>query len=55
MSTIEKLSHLDESGQARMVDVSDKGDTERVAIAKGEVVMQAQNPRTDPRRDDQKR
>jgi cyclic pyranopterin phosphate synthase len=35
----EKLSHLDESGRARMVDVSNKGDTERVAIAQGEVVM----------------
>jgi cyclic pyranopterin phosphate synthase len=34
-----KLSHLDESGRARMVDVGDKPDTERVAIAKGEVVM----------------
>jgi cyclic pyranopterin phosphate synthase len=38
---MEKLSHVDESGQARMVDVSNKEDTERVAIAKGEVVMQA--------------
>jgi cyclic pyranopterin phosphate synthase len=35
----EKLSHLDESGRARMVDVGQKPDTERVAIAKGEVVM----------------
>jgi cyclic pyranopterin phosphate synthase len=41
MSNMEKLSHVDESGQARMVDVSNKEDTERVAIAKGEVVMQA--------------
>jgi cyclic pyranopterin phosphate synthase len=40
MSNTEKLSHVDESGQARMVDVSNKEDTERVAIAKGEVVMQ---------------
>ena len=39
MSTIKKLSHLDESGRARMVDVSSKGATERVAIAQGEVVM----------------
>jgi cyclic pyranopterin monophosphate synthase len=36
----EKLSHLDESGRAKMVDVSDKNDTERVAIAQGEVIMQ---------------
>ena len=35
----EKLSHLDESGRARMVDVSHKDDTERIAIARGEVVM----------------
>lgn len=35
----EKLSHLDESGAARMVDVGDKPDTERSAIARGEVVM----------------
>jgi cyclic pyranopterin phosphate synthase len=41
MTITEKLSHLDESGHARMVDVSNKGDTERVAIAQGEVVMRA--------------
>lgn len=34
------LSHLDESGAARMVDVSGKTDTERVAIAEATVVMQ---------------
>lgn len=34
-----KLSHLDDSGRARMVDVGGKPDTERVAIAKGEVLM----------------
>jgi cyclic pyranopterin phosphate synthase len=38
----EKLSHLDETGRARMVDVSKKGNTERIAIAKGEVVMRAE-------------
>jgi len=36
------LTHLDEQGRARMVDVSDKPDTERVAIAKGEVAMRPQ-------------
>jgi cyclic pyranopterin phosphate synthase len=36
-----QLTHLDETGRARMVDVSGKTDTERVAIAKGEVVMKA--------------
>jgi len=34
-----KLTHLDESGRARMVDVSIKPDSERLAIAKGEVLM----------------
>ncbi|MEA3350859.1 MAG: cyclic pyranopterin monophosphate synthase MoaC [Chloroflexota bacterium] len=36
-----KLSHLDEKGRARMVDVGHKPVTERVAIAKGEVRMRA--------------
>jgi cyclic pyranopterin phosphate synthase len=39
---ISKLSHLDDSGNAQMVDVSDKPDTERIAIAKGEVVMKVE-------------
>lgn len=34
-----KLSHLDESGRARMVDVGGKPDTVRLAIAKGEIQM----------------
>ncbi len=33
------LSHLDESGRARMVDVGHKPVTERVAVARGEVLM----------------
>jgi cyclic pyranopterin monophosphate synthase len=37
-----KLTHLDPSGQASMVDVSDKGVTSRTAIAEGCVIMQAQ-------------
>jgi cyclic pyranopterin phosphate synthase len=35
------LSHLDERGAARMVDVSAKPETERIAIAEGFVAMQA--------------
>jgi len=35
----EKLTHLDAEGRARMVDVSSKPDTERVAVARGEVIM----------------
>jgi cyclic pyranopterin phosphate synthase len=34
-----KLTHLGKRGEARMVDVSDKAATERVAIAEGRVVM----------------
>ena len=35
----QKLSHIDDSGKAKMVDVSNKGETERMAVAQGEVVM----------------
>ena len=38
-----KLSHLDEAGRARMVDVGDKAITARIARARGVVRMQ---PRT---------
>jgi cyclic pyranopterin phosphate synthase len=34
-----KLTHLDEHGRAHMVDVGHKSDTERIAIARGEVQM----------------
>ena len=33
------LSHLDQRGQARMVDVSGKAQTERIARAEGKVIM----------------
>ncbi len=33
------LTHLGASGEARMVDVSDKASTERIAMAEGRVVM----------------
>jgi cyclic pyranopterin phosphate synthase len=35
-----KLTHLGSSGEARMVDVSAKGATERIAVAEGRVLMQ---------------
>ena len=35
-----KLTHIDEAGRARMVDVSDKPSTERIAVASGRIVMQ---------------
>jgi cyclic pyranopterin monophosphate synthase len=36
-----RLTHLDEAGRARMVDVSGKDETERVAVAGGTVRMKA--------------
>lgn len=37
-----KLSHLDEQGRAKMVDVSDKDTTSRVAVARGTIHMRAE-------------
>ena len=34
-----KLSHVDQSGRARMVDVGDKPESERTAVAEGSVRM----------------
>jgi len=39
------LTHLDESGRARMVDVSDKDITRREATARGLVLMQPETAR----------
>ena len=36
-----KLTHFDETGNARMVDVGDKAVTARIAVARASVVMQA--------------
>jgi cyclic pyranopterin phosphate synthase len=36
----DELTHIDEAGQVRMVDVSGKPDSLRVAVARGEVHMQ---------------
>ena len=33
------LSHIDQRGEARMVDVSGKAQTERIAVAEGHVIM----------------
>ena len=35
-----KLTHLDESGRAKMVDVTDKAVTKRVAVAEGTISIQ---------------
>ncbi len=37
-----ELSHLDDQGRARMVDVSAKNDTHRVAVAAGELATTAE-------------
>ena len=37
-----KLSHIDPTGKARMVDVGYKPDSERTAVARGEVVMRSE-------------
>ena len=41
MSTASSLTHLSTSGEANMVDVGAKAETERTAIAEGHVLMQA--------------
>lgn len=38
--TEKKLTHINEKGEAHMVDVSAKAQTERVAVAKASVLMQ---------------
>lgn len=35
------LTHFDQSGQAHMVDVGDKAQTKRIAVASGRISMQA--------------
>ena len=41
----ERLSHLDESGSARMVDVGGKQESERIAVAEAIVLMQPETAR----------
>jgi cyclic pyranopterin phosphate synthase len=38
---MEELTHIDESGRPRMVDITEKADTHREAVAKGVVRMKA--------------
>ena len=37
-----KLSHIDQRGEAHMVDVSAKPPTERIAVAEGKIIMRAE-------------
>jgi cyclic pyranopterin monophosphate synthase len=54
----DKLTHFDEAGRPRMVDVSEKSETARVAVAEGRLRMKpetlaaalAGGPKGDPRR-----
>ncbi|MEN6481574.1 MAG: cyclic pyranopterin monophosphate synthase MoaC [Anaerolineaceae bacterium] len=39
---MKKLTHIDERGNAYMVNVGTKPDTERIAVAKGEVLLKAE-------------
>jgi cyclic pyranopterin phosphate synthase len=45
MTNEPRLSHIDDAGRARMVDVTTKDDTLRVAVAAGRVVMQPETLR----------
>jgi cyclic pyranopterin phosphate synthase len=40
-----QLTHLDESGRASMVDVGNKADSERIATARGAVIMRPETLR----------
>ncbi|MEN6615580.1 MAG: cyclic pyranopterin monophosphate synthase MoaC, partial [Syntrophorhabdus sp.] len=40
--TMAKLSHIDSKGNARMVDVTQKTETHREAVARGSVAMSAE-------------
>jgi cyclic pyranopterin phosphate synthase len=37
----DRLTHLDDEGRARMVDVTEKDVTRRIAVAEGQIVMKA--------------
>ncbi len=41
----QRLTHFDAAGRARMVDVGEKAETHRVAVARGRVVMQPETLR----------
>jgi cyclic pyranopterin phosphate synthase len=45
MTSEQRLSHIDDAGRARMVDINAKDETVRIAVAKGRVVMLAETLR----------
>jgi len=42
---MKRLSHVDRRGQARMVDISDKDETKREAVARGAITMRSETLR----------
>ena len=54
-----ELTHINEQGRAKMVDVSEKADTKRIGVASARICMHGQRwphgGRTDHRRQNQKR
>ena len=42
MADKKKITHFDDEGRSRMVDISEKGHTLREAIAKGSIIMKEQ-------------
>lgn len=42
---MKRLSHVNRHGRARMVDISDKGETKREAVARGVITMQPETLR----------
>ena len=47
---LDDLTHLDDQGRARMVDVGDKAETRRIATAEALVEMVLGHPGSDVRR-----
>ena len=43
----DRLTHFDDKGKAVMVDITEKSETERIAIAKGEITMKKETLETD--------
>ena len=46
MATEDKLTHIGASGEAHMVDVGEKAETQRTAVAEGAVVMKPETLKT---------
>ena len=45
-----ELTHINEQGRAKMVDVSEKADTKRIGVASGRICMQPETFRSEERR-----